>query len=424
MQKFFYPYSIFVASGLVIAIIGTLSFATYSYTVFAQTAKKANGKASIRITAKSDVTVLELNQQIQDKRSKVGALRKQIAIYEQNIRQRQAEAASLENEIAILEDNIEKTNLDLQATEAEIEQLGLELEQAQVELEEKENEISLQKERLSAFIRQIYEQEQQDYFEILLSNDRFSDFFDDVKYLQYVNTELYSTLERLKLLKEQLLTQKNGLEQSKIRMEELKQSLVEKKEKLDEQRGVKQTLITQSLLSKEKYEQLLAEARAEQLAADSEISGLEKTIRDKLQIFGSGQVSVGWPVDPSRGISAYFHDPTYPYRNVFEHPAVDIRAYQGTAIKAAEGGYVARAKDSGMGYSYVMIVHDLGLATVYGHLSRIIVPQDTYVKKGSIIGFSGGTPGTPGAGRLTSGPHLHFEVRLNGIPQDPLKYLP
>jgi murein DD-endopeptidase MepM/ murein hydrolase activator NlpD len=207
-------------------------------------------------------------------------------------------------------------------------------------------------------------------------------------------------------------------------MIDLRDSLSQQKAQLDEQKQVKQTLIIQSELSKEKYEQLLSEARAEQLSADSEISSLEKSIRERLQIFGTGKVSVTWPVDPSRGISAYFHDKDYPYRTVFEHPAIDIRAYQGTSVKAAEGGYVARAKDSGMGYSYIMIVHDLGLATVYGHISRIIVPQDTYVKKGDIIGFSGGTPGTPGAGRLTTGPHLHFEVRLNGIPQDPLKYLP
>ncbi len=373
---------------------------------------------------KSDVTILELNQQIRDKRSRVYTLRKQIAMYEQNIRQRQAETISLESEIAIMEDKAEKTRLDLEATEVEIEQLGLEIDQANAQIVQQQNEIDLQKDRLSAFIRQLYEQSEKDYLEILLTNERFSDFFDEVRYLESVQGEVFSTIERLKVLKDQLLAQKNTLELSKERMISLQESLEKIKSQLDEQKGVKQTLIVQSQLSKDKYEQLLNDARAEQLSADSDISSLEKSIREKLQIFGTGKVSVTWPVDPSRGISAYFHDKNYPYRNVFEHPGVDIRAYQGTAVKAAEAGYVARAKDSGMGYSYIMIVHDSGLATVYGHVSRIIVPQDTYVKKGDIIGFSGGTPGTPGAGRLTTGPHLHFEVRLNGIPQDPLKYLP
>lgn len=70
-----------------------------------------------------------------------------------------------------------------------------------------------------------------------------------------------------------------------------------------------------------------------------------------------------------------------------------------------------------------MIIHPGGVATVYAHLRGFNVQGDTYVERGDVIGFSGGRPGDRGAG-LSTGPHLHFEVRQNGIPTNPRQFLP
>lgn len=195
---------------------------------------------------------------------------------------------------------------------------------------------------------------------------------------------------------------------------------------------LKENLLEQTFASEKKFQNFLLQSKYEEEQVSNEIYSLEKNIRQKLEesdkIFSegnSGSVVLSWPVDPGRGITATFHDPDYPFRYIFEHPAIDIRVSQGKSVGAAAPGYVAKVKNGGIGgYSYIMLIHANGLSTVYGHLSRLDVQEDTYVIRGQTIGLSGGMPGTPGAGKLTTGPHLHFEVRLDGLPVNPLDYLP
>ncbi len=372
----------------------------------------------------SDVTVLDLNEKIKDRKAEISSLKKQIGVYQTNIKARRQEASSLGGQIAVIEDDIAQKQLEVQVIEKQIEEHELNIKQADLHIQQAEAEIALHKERLSSFLRQLYYNSEADMLEVLLNNETLSDFFDSLYYLERVNADVKQTLVRIKVFREQLLAQRTRLEEEKRRQEEARTALVGEKHALDETKTTKEQLIVQSLMSADKYEKLLAEARAEQAEVDAQVAELERSIRQKLNLQSNGPFAFVWPVDPSRGITTRFHDPDYPFRYVFEHPGIDIRAYQGTQIKAVEAGYVAKTKMNGKAYAYIMLVHDNGFATVYGHVSRIIVEQDTYVNKGQVIGLSGGTPGTTGSGPLTTGPHLHFELRKNGIPVDPLKYLP
>lgn len=135
------------------------------------------------------------------------------------------------------------------------------------------------------------------------------------------------------------------------------------------------------------------------------------------------QTAFDWPVSPLQGISAYFLDPSYEERFKMEHYAVDIPTPQGTVIKAAADGIVKDVVDHGLGFNYITIEHKSGYSTMYGHLSGFIAKKGQYVMKGDPIAYSGGRPGTPGAG-FSTGPHLHFAVFLRGKPMDPMKVLP
>ncbi len=114
----------------------------------------------------------------------------------------------------------------------------------------------------------------------------------------------------------------------------------------------------------------------------------------------------GWPM--SGWISQRYHE---------YHPAVDIAGPQGTPIKAADSGYVAVVGRSDTGYGrYVLVDHGNGFQTLYAHFSVIVVEVGQSVAKGQTIGLCGST------GKST-GPHVHFEIKLNGVRRNPLLYL-
>lgn len=137
-----------------------------------------------------------------------------------------------------------------------------------------------------------------------------------------------------------------------------------------------------------------------------------------------GGVDLDWPVTPLLGVSAFFSDASYKKRFGFDHHAIDIPVDQGSPIRAPADATVLKVAMNGLGYSYITLQHGGGMETVYGHVSSATVKAGDTVSFGQVIGRSGGQPGSEGAGLLTTGPHLHFAVKINGVLVDPLQYLP
>ena len=113
--------------------------------------------------------------------------------------------------------------------------------------------------------------------------------------------------------------------------------------------------------------------------------------------------SYGWRIDPFNGNKAF-------------HEGLDFTANTGTAIRAAADGIVLSAEQGGAYGNIVKIEHGAGLETRYAHASKLLVKAGERVVKGQIVAQVGST------GRST-GPHLHYEIRLNGASLDPRKYL-
>jgi len=115
------------------------------------------------------------------------------------------------------------------------------------------------------------------------------------------------------------------------------------------------------------------------------------------------------------------------YRKFFgvDHHGIDIVVAQGTPVASAADGVVFLVRDGGeKGYSYILVGHRGGYATLYGHILQALVKAGDEVIVGQNIALSGGTPGTHGAGPMTTAAHLHFEVIQGGVNVDPTLVLP
>ncbi len=377
-----------------------------------------------------DEEINTLNQKISNQKKQIEELQAKQQEYKARIQEKQRDRATLSNQLEILDNRLSRTQLDIDSTNLEIDKTSLEIRKIEIDSANLDKAIETQKQHIANLLRLVYKNDQVSVLEMLLLNDSLAEFLNQAKYLESTNQELMDSVESLRLDKEHLDSDKAALNEKNTELSALKDKLTEKKGNLEYEQQNKNYVLEQTRSSEKQYQSLLLQAKREQDQAAAEIASAEKMIRQKMSQkdrnrLNSGNNAIDWPV-PSHVIMATFHDPDYPYRNIIgEHSAVDIRAKQGTAIGAAADGYVAKVKFEGnSNYAYIMIIHGNGLATVYGHVSAVYVSTDQYVVQGQAIGRTGGTPGGIGSGGFSTGPHLHFEVRKDGLPVDPQNYLP
>ncbi len=383
----------------------------------------------------------QLKAETAKKNSAIREARNKKAEYESIINEKRNEALTLQNQKEEIQGLILKAKFDIIEVENSIEKNNLELKTLELETKQTEALIAEQKEKIAELVKLIYKNDSKGILDIIFLNDSISDFFDQIKYTESINDSLTVVLEsfkdnKIKLEEKQLeiMNKTQELEINKIELDIKNEELQNEKNRLAR-------LIEETENQEEKFQKILAQQIMEEKLLQAEINNIQKQINSATGLFKSAKekeetekklLSMGgavsnnsleWPV-PSKYVTAYYKDPTYPYKSSLgDHPAIDIRASQGTAIKAPAAGYVAKVADNGYGYSYIMLMHANNVSTLYGHVSGFNVREGQYVKTGDVIGYTGGTPGTRGAGPFTTGAHLHFEVRVNGATTNPLTYL-
>ena len=331
------------------------------------------------------------------------------------------------------------------------------------EIDIKETALKSQKALLGEYITQLYVhgdtylslgvRGEIDAFKLLLADDDTGEILKEIQYLGVLEEAGARLVGRLDTMTEELRDSYEALEEKRLAYSKLEKQLKNQKELLETQKESKENLLQITKAQDEIYRELLRQSVEEQQESFAEVQAFKDSIlfiEEKIaeegdafdvskyeDLVGKRFMSVYefqkntvssegfvWAVSPKRGISAYFRDPSYRAYFGVGHNAIDIRASQGTPVRAVTEGVVYRAKDNGYGYSYITLVHHDGLMTNYGHVSEISVEEGQVVYAGEVIGLSGGMPGTKGAGYMTTGPHLHLEFIANGDYTDPLRYLP
>jgi murein DD-endopeptidase MepM/ murein hydrolase activator NlpD len=374
---------------------------------------------------KGDVDVL--SDQIKDKQLRVRELDGLIRTYKNNIDEKRNQAVSLQNQLAILENRIKEKELSIERAKIGIEALTLEIKLLTDQIRSQKERIAKQKELIAELVRNIHNADEVSTFDVLLTQPSLSAFFLRIEEIYKLQRSLTKTLEDVKEMKVGLEQKKQGLTAKQTALEDERRALKKEQLALEAERNLKTSLVSETQTKEQEFTRILYELRQQQQNTADDISALETQLKEKLnsvdQALARGDILLNWPVSPAKGITSIFHDPSYPFRSFFEHPGTDIRAGVGTIVRSAAGGYVAWNKKGRLYGNYLMIVHPGGIATVYAHLSKFLAAPDTYVERQEPIALSGGRPGDPGAG-LSTGPHLHFEVREDGVPVDPENFLP
>ena len=330
----------------------------------------------------------------------------------------------LDGELARLDDELSSLDSRITDKEADIEETKAQLEEAKKTEEEQYASMKLR-------IEYMYEKGDTSYLDLLLESGSMSEMLNRAEYIQQISSydrkklteygeikeKIADDEEKLEAEHEELLTLQ---EQTKAKQDSVEKLVGEKSREL--QKYQNQIAANESQLASYQADIEAQENRIQQIEA--ELKRQEEEARKKAQEKGEeyktvsiGNISFIWPCPSSSRITSGFGGRSSPTEGASSnHKGIDIGASSGSDIVAAADGTVTISTYSYSAGNYIMINHGGGVSTVYMHCSKLLVSVGETVKKGQVIAKVGSTG-------YSTGPHLHFGVRVNGAYVNPSQYV-
>lgn len=334
----------------------------------------------------------------------------QIKKTQQLMNQVKSEKKSVSKAIEELDHKLNQAEDELSNVESLLSQLENQIAITTRELERASSDASSQKELLKKRVRVMYENGNVGYLSVILNSASFSDFISRVDFLKKIINFDMDLLGKMKNHRDTVADKRNQLESELKEKERLKNQIADKKEqvevaKQDREKTLKD--LTKDLKELERQEDNL-------LAQSNEFAKKIIALQSSNEYIGG---EIGWPSPGYYKITSPYGYRTHPILKKKKlHTGIDIAVPSGSTIVAANTGKVIYSGYNG-GYGNTIIIdHGGKISTLYAHNSKLLVKVGTEVEKGKAIAKSGSTG-------LSTGPHLHFEVRKNGQHVDPMGYL-
>ena len=312
-----------------------------------------------------------------------------------------------------LDEKIEQSNKELAELEIKISQLQATMNEVQAKLDIAEKNYDKQKKLLDNRLIAVQESSDTEYLDVILSSKSISDFLSNyflITELARYDTEL---LEDMQSKKQEIERNKKQLQDKQKELAENKTNQSKTARILENTRTVRENYIAKLSEQEKEIQAKIDEYNTQFAAINSEILSIALEGIDTKYIGGE----LAWPVPGYTRISSKYGMRTHPITGVYKlHTGTDISAPMGANFIAANDGIVVKAGYNGAYGNMVIIDHGGGVSTLYAHGSQILVEVGQIVKRGEAVLKVGSTG-------YSTGPHAHFEVRLNGIVTDPMPYI-
>lgn len=344
-----------------------------------------------------------LKQEINNLSKKQQQIEKEMKKNVQQQKNVYAEIQKLQVEIEKIENEISLLHHDITITQKKIDVASRELVRAEENIDDK-------KDLLGSRLNVMYRSGSIGYAEVILSSKSFPELLTNLDMVKLIVQHDVDLLKYLQEQRDSIEDKKVKLETDKKQLISLKNNVETKKKNLQVSRGQQERLRKELVSDKEEMEKQYNIWEKEIKDSESKLKKLQSTgqyVGGKLQ----------WPVPGYSRISSPYGNRIHPILKTQRfHSGIDVPAPTGTSIVAAGQGKVVYSGDMG-GYGKTIVIdHGGGIMTLYAHNSRLLLSVGDSVTRGQKVALAGSTG-------LSTGPHLHFEVRKDGKYVDPIPYV-